>query len=167
MALEIHIAGPGLETRRLVHPGDAEVILGRDIGCDINLPDPERNVSRRHLAVWNEADQLQFRVVSAVNGIDMPFGFAPPGALGVLPLGQVLKIGDYSLQVLQAVHKDAEQDPWAVFDNDPAGPDATLPRPSAPVRVGQGSRPWRKVRGRATCPRSTRAWAWKRPTWGA
>jgi type VI secretion system FHA domain protein len=131
MALEIHIAGPGLETRRLIRQGDAEVILGRDIGCDINLPDPERNVSRRHLAVWNEDEQLQFRVVSAVNGIDMSFGYAPPGAVGVLPLGQVLKIGDYSLQVLQAVvQKDAEQDPWAVFDNDPAGPDATLPRAS-------------------------------------
>jgi predicted component of type VI protein secretion system len=129
MALEIHIAGPGLETRRLVQSGEAEVILGRDLGCDINLPDPERNVSRRHLAVWNEDDQLQFRVVSSVNGIDMPFGFAPPGAVGVLPLGQVLKIGDYSLQVLQALQTDAE-DPWAVFDNDPAGPDATLPRAS-------------------------------------
>ena len=74
IALEIHIVGPGLETRRLVHPGEAELILGRDIACDINLPDPERNVSRRHLAVWNHGDQLVFRVLSAVNGIDMPFG---------------------------------------------------------------------------------------------
>ena len=130
MALEIHVAGPGLETRRLVHPGEAELILGRDIGCDINLPDPERNVSRRHLAVWNLDDQLQFRVLSAVNGIDMPFGYTPPGARGVLPTGQVLKIGDYSLHVLQPAVKDSEQDPWAVFDHDPAGSDATLPRPS-------------------------------------
>jgi type VI secretion system FHA domain protein len=130
MALEIHIIGPGLETRRLVHVGEAELILGRDIACDVNLPDPERNVSRRHLAVWVQDDQLQFRVLSKVNGIDMPFGYTPPGAQGVLPTGQVLKIGDYSLQVLQPAAKDTEQDPWAVFDNDPAGPDATLPRPS-------------------------------------
>ena len=131
MALEIHIAGPGLETRRLVHAGEAELILGRDIGCDINLPDPERNVSRRHLAVWNLDEQLQFRVLSSVNGIDMPFGYTPPGAQGVLPTGQVLKIGDYSLQVQQPAGKDSEQDPWAVFDSEQTGSDATLPRPAA------------------------------------
>lgn len=133
MALEIHIAGPGLETRRLVNPGEPELTLGRDIACDINLPDPERNVSRRHLAVWNVDEQLQFRVLSSVNGIDMPFGYAPPGAQGVLPTGQVLRIGDYSLHVqLPAVKEEAEQDPWAVFDTDPTqSSDATLPRPAS------------------------------------
>ena len=130
MALEIHIAGPGLETRLLVHPGETELILGRDMGCDINLPDPERTVSRRHLAVWNQDDLLQFRVLSLVNGIDMPFGYAPPGAKGVLLAGQVLKIGDYSLQVHQPAAQEREQDPWAVFGNDPAGSDATVPRAS-------------------------------------
>ena len=133
MAIELHIAGPGLETRRLLHPGEAEVILGRDMACDINLPDPERTVSRRHLAVWNQDDQLQFRVLSKVNGIDMPFGYAPPGSRGVLPVGQGLQIGDYSLRVLQAAGQQKEQDPWAVFDSDPAGSDATLPRPSMTV----------------------------------
>ncbi len=130
MALELHIAGPGLETRRLLHPGEGEVVLGRDIACDINLPDPERNVSRRHLAVWNQDDQLQFRVLSLVNGIDMPFGYAPPGAKGMLPVGQTLKIGDYSLQVHKAAAGETDQDPWAVFDTNAATSDATLPRPA-------------------------------------
>lgn len=133
MALELHIAGPGLETRRLVHPGEAEVVLGRDIACDINLPDPERNVSRRHLAVWNQDDLLQFRVLSLVNGIDMPFGYAPPGAKGVLLVGQVLMIGDYSLEVMHPALNEREQDPWAVFDNDAAASDATLPRAAMTV----------------------------------
>jgi type VI secretion system FHA domain protein len=131
MALELHIAGPSLETRRLLHPGEGEVVLGRDMACDINLPDPERNVSRRHLAVWNRDDQLHFRVLSLVNGIDMPYGYAPPGAKGVLPVGQTLKIGDYGLQVLKpAAAGDTDQDPWAVFDTDAATSDATLPRPA-------------------------------------
>jgi len=131
MALEIHIAGPGLDTRRVVNAGEAELTLGRDTGCDIHLPDPERNVSRRHLAVWNIGEQLQFRVLSSVNGIDMPFGYAPPGAQGVLPTGQVLKIGDYSLQVQAHASKEPEADPWAVFDTDrTTGGDATLPRPA-------------------------------------
>ena len=130
MALEIHIAGPGLEIRRLLRAGETELILGRDIGCDINLPDPERNVSRRHIAVSNLDDLLQFRVLSLVNGVDLPFGYAPPGAKGVLLAGQVMRIGDYSLQVQQAEAPDSEQDPWAVFDNEPAASDATLPRAS-------------------------------------
>ena len=138
MALEIHIAGPGLETRRLVRAGEAELILGRDIACDINLPDPERNVSRRHVAVWNQDERLHFRVLSSVNGIDMPFGYAPPGSTGVLPSGQVLKIGDYSLQVPESAGKDSEQDPWAVFENDPGSSDATLPRPSSMTAAPAG-----------------------------
>ena len=133
MALELHIVGPGLEIRRLVHPGEAEVVLGRDVACDINLPDPERNVSRRHLAVWNQDDLLQFRVLSLVNGIDMPFGYAPPGAKGVLLVGQVLMIGDYSLKVMHPALNEREQDPWAVFDNDAAASDATLPRAAMTV----------------------------------
>src|SRR6187549_791062 len=131
MALEIHIAGPGLDAKRLVNAGEPELTLGRDKACDIHLPDPERNVSRRHLAVWNIGEQLQFRVLSSLNGIDMPFGYAPPGAQGVLPTGQVLKIGDYSLQVQLPAFNEAEQDPWAVFDTDrTTGADATLPRPA-------------------------------------
>ena len=132
MPLEILIAGPGLETRRLIHVGEPELTLGRDVACDVNLPDPQRNVSRRHLAVWNVGEQLQFRVLSSVNGIDMPFGYAPPGAKGVLPTGQVLKIGDYSLQAQLPAAKDAQQDPWAVFDTDQTQSlDATLPRPAS------------------------------------
>lgn len=130
MALELHIAGPSVETRRLLHAGGGEVVLGRDIACDINLPDPARNVSRRHLAVWNQDGQLQFRVLSLVNGIDLPFGYAPPGAQGVLPVGQTLKIGEYSLQVHQATAGESDPDPWAVFDTDAARSDATLPRPA-------------------------------------
>ena len=130
MALEIHILGPGLETVRLLHAGETELILGRDTGCDINLPDPERNVSRRHLALWNRNGELCFRVLSSVNGIDMPFGYAPPGARGVLPVGQTMKIGDYSVQVKQPASEPATQDPWAVFESERGASDATLPRAS-------------------------------------
>lgn len=124
MALEIHATGPGLDATRVVHPGATELILGRDVACDVNLPDPERNVSRRHLAIWNDGGELHFRVLSSLNGVEMPFGYAPPGAIGVLPSGQVLKIGDYSLEVRSA----ADHDPWAVFDRGRAATDATLPR---------------------------------------
>jgi predicted component of type VI protein secretion system len=128
MAIELHIAGAEFETIRLLHPGAPELIVGRDASCDVNLPDPDRNISRRHLALWNKGAEIHFRVLSAVNGVDMPFGYAPPGAQGALPFGQVLKLGNYSLQARLPAPPVAQQDPWAVFDQDPGSSDATLPR---------------------------------------
>jgi type VI secretion system protein ImpI len=131
MALELHIVGPDFETLRLVHPGETELVLGRDAECDVHLPDPERNISRRHLGVWYQGGELHFRVLSAVNGIDLPSGYAPPGSRGVLPVHQLARIGGYSVEVRQPVPQAAESDPWAVFDKDPAS-DATLPRSAVP-----------------------------------
>ena len=118
MALEIGIAGPGLDTVRRIAPGDAELVLGRDADCDICLPDPQRNVSRRHLAVWNVSGELHFRVLSVVNGVEMPFGEAPPGAQGVLPPGQTLKVGDYLVAVIPSMQAAAPDAPEPVSTND-------------------------------------------------
>ena len=88
MALELRIAGPGLDVVRRLNAEEPELVLGRDADCGVCLPDPERNVSRRHLAVWNQADELHFRVLSVVNGVGMPFGEAPPGAQGFSSSGE-------------------------------------------------------------------------------
>lgn len=117
MALEVHIAGPGLDTRRRLARGDMQLVLGRDPECDVCLPDPDRTVSRRHLALWAQGSELHFHVVSQVNGIEMAFGEAPPGARGVLPQGQTLKVGDYVVHATEL----QEADPWAVFDRERAG----------------------------------------------
>ncbi len=136
MPLQLHISGPGLDVLRVLSEGDPEQVLGRDADCGICLPDPQRNVSRRHLAVWNEGDFLHFRVLSVVNGVTMPFGEAPPGAKGVLPPGQSFMLAEYSIDIrpLSApaapgpVQDDAAADPWSVFDRDP--PDsASIPAP--------------------------------------
>jgi predicted component of type VI protein secretion system len=141
MALEIHVSGPGLDVTRRIAAGDEALVLGRDPECDVCLPDPERTVSRRHLEVWAEGAELHFRVVSSVNGIEMPFGEAPPGARGVLPQGQAMKVGDYVLdaQVLEpdapavAPAPPAQEDPWAVFDRDPSGIAPAAQVPAAPA----------------------------------
>lgn len=127
MILEIGIAGPGLDAKRRLEAGAAELVLGRDADCDICLPDPQRNVSRRHLAVWNVAGELHFRVLSVVNGVEMPFGEAPPGAQGVLPPGQMLKLGGYIVEVTAA---PLSADPWAVFDGQPGAGFPPEPPPS-------------------------------------
>jgi predicted component of type VI protein secretion system len=124
MVLELHIAGPGLDVVRRLEAGQPELVLGRDSDCDVCLPDPQRNVSRKHLAVWIEDGALHFRVLSVVNGVEMPFGEAPPGARGVLPLGQTLKLAEYGLVATEAAPEPAppaDADPWAVFDRDGSG----------------------------------------------
>ena len=125
MALQLHIAGPGLDVVRRIEAGEPELVLGRDSDCGVCLPDPQRNVSRKHISFWLEGDELHFRVLSVVNGVEMPFGEAPPGARGVLPPGQTLKLADYSISVSPAPPVEAAPaaaaapaDPWAVFDRD-------------------------------------------------
>jgi predicted component of type VI protein secretion system len=139
MALEVHIAGPGLDVTRRVSAGDPELVLGRDPECDVCLPDPERTVSRRHLALWTDGAELHFHVVSQVNGIEMAFGEAPPGARGVLPRGQSLKVGDYIVNASELEPASApeaapaeEADPWAVLQREAAAappPAAAVPKP--------------------------------------
>jgi predicted component of type VI protein secretion system len=119
MALELHIAGPGLDVVRRLEAGQPELILGRDSDCGVCLPDPQRNVSRKHLSVWLEEGALHFRVLSVVNGVEMPFGEAPPGARGVLPLGETLKLAEYRLTATEIpAAPAASADPWAVFDRE-------------------------------------------------
>ncbi len=136
MALELHIAGPGLDVLRVMRTGEPELVLGRDSDCGVCLPDPERNVSRRHLALWNEADVLHFRVLSVVNGVEMPFGEAPPGAQGVLPAGARIILAEYQIDVTQRDGPPAEQadDAWAAFDRGnsefPPSQSSTLPASS-------------------------------------
>lgn len=135
MVLELRIAGPDLDVVRRLEEGEPELVLGRDANCDVWLPDPQRNVSRRHLSVWLEAGELHFHVLSVVNGIDMPFGEVPPGARGVLPIGQTLKLAEYSLTVSAAsVAATGQRDPWAVFDREGSGiAPLPVPGPGSPA----------------------------------
>ena len=125
MALEIHIAGPGLDATRRIAKGDEPIVLGRDPECDVCLPDPERTVSRKHIELWSEGGELHFHVVSSVNGIEMPFGEAPPGARGVLPKGKAMKVGDYVVDAQEieptlggVKSGGTDADPWAQLARD-------------------------------------------------
>jgi predicted component of type VI protein secretion system len=120
VALELHIAGPGLDFTRRLNPGDPALILGRDPDCTICLADPERNVSRRHLSVWNESEQLQFHVLSVVNGVDLPNGEVLPGGRGVLHVGEALLLSSYRITV-SVVSGDAPMaDPWEMLERETA-----------------------------------------------
>lgn len=128
MALELHIAGPGLDASRRLAPGDPALILGRDADCSVCLPDPERNVSRRHLSIWNDGDELHFHVLSAVNGVEVDGTELPPGARGILAPGQALTLSAFRLTVTPAPAPAAAAappageatDPWAEFEREAA-----------------------------------------------
>jgi predicted component of type VI protein secretion system len=137
MGLELHVAGPGLDVTRELEPGEPALVLGRDTDCSICLPDPERNVSRRHLSVWNEGGSLHFHVLSVVNGVETAAGELPPGARGVLGPGEVLVLSAFRLTVAPAeaatipAPLESGADPWAEFERQaaelmPASPD-TVP----------------------------------------
>jgi predicted component of type VI protein secretion system len=133
--LELRVFGPALDVVRALRAGEPELVLGRDADCGICLPDPQRNVSRRHLSLWLENGELHFRVLSVVNGVEMPFGDAPPGACGVLPPGGTLKVGDYSVcaQAIESAPSPGA-DPWAVFEREGSGAGSVPPAPHASAK---------------------------------
>lgn len=129
MVLDLHVSGPGLDFTRRLEPGEPALILGRDTDCAICLPDPERNISRRHLSVWNEGGQMHFHVLSVVNGVDTAAGELPPGARGVLAPGEALMLSAFRITFAPVqpappaavgVAADAETDPWAEFERQAA-----------------------------------------------
>jgi type VI secretion system FHA domain protein len=128
MALDLQISGPGLDVDRRLEHGEPALILGRDTDCAVCLPDPERNVSRRHLSVWNEGDQLHFHVLSVVNGVDTAEGELPPGSRGVLRPGEVIMLSAYRIVVATVApvpaaptpQPAADADPWAEFERQAA-----------------------------------------------
>ena len=116
MAIDLHIAGPGLALSRRLRAGDPALVLGRDADCTFCLPDPERNISRRHLSVWNEGDALHYHVLSAVNGVEVADAEVPPGTRGVLPAGQPLILSAFRLVGAPAPDTDDTLDPWTEFE---------------------------------------------------
>lgn len=128
MPLDLFITGPGFDASCRLAPGERALALGRDADCPICLPDPERNISRRHLSVWNEADALRFEVLSAANSVAVDGVEFPPGARGSLVPGQVLTLADYRISVapaavaapVAAADADATSDPWAQFEKEAA-----------------------------------------------
>lgn len=134
MAFEIRISGPGLDVTRRIAQGDPPIVLGRDPECDVCLPDPQRTVSRRHLELSPEGDELRFHVVSTVNGIELAFGEAPPGARGVLAEGEPLKVGDYVVDAREldpALAEPRDSDPWATLQREHSGASAPVASPPA------------------------------------
>src|SRR5689334_4311070 len=119
--LELSVSGPGLDARCALAPGEPALVLGRDADCPVCLPAPQKNISRRHLGVWNEDNTLHFEVLSATAGIEVDGAAYPPGASGSLAPGQVLVLGDYRISVsFEPDTVVTPPDPWADFEKEAA-----------------------------------------------
>jgi predicted component of type VI protein secretion system len=131
--LDLFIAGPGFEVRRRLAHGEPALVLGRDADCAVCLPDPLRNISRRHLSVWNERDVLHFLVLSVVNGVQVDGTEIAPAARGLLVPGQALALADYRLAVTVVPEApSAAADPWAQFEQEAAQLVAAAPAAAPP-----------------------------------
>jgi predicted component of type VI protein secretion system len=149
MPFELSINGPGLQIRRLLGEGQS-ILIGRDSDSDLCLPDPQKTVSRQHVVVWVESGQLQLRVLSVVNGVDLASGEVAPGGVAALVAGDVLRVGDYNIivagqpgvpggdsltadilsDVMPASHGvHGDEDPFGEWGFDPPAVDRLTPQP--------------------------------------
>jgi predicted component of type VI protein secretion system len=124
--LELSVAGPGFDASCTLEPGEPALVLGRDADCPICLPDPHKSISRRHLAVWNEFDLLQFEVLSIVSGVEVDGTEFPPGARGSLAPGQAMLLAGYRISVAEPAASGNAPDPWAEFEKEAAQLVATV-----------------------------------------
>lgn len=127
MALQLTLSGLGLDASYLLESGGGVVVLGRDAECTVCLPDPERNISRRHLSLWNESSALHFNVLSVVNGVELDGVEVPPGGHGTMLPGQTLALSSYRLTVTQIGAENTlggtpapPVDPWDEFEREAA-----------------------------------------------
>ena len=135
MATALHIIGPDFSAIHPLDPTGAETIIGRDPNCHVVLPDPKRNVSRRHLAVWMQGNRLFFRVISSVAGVTTSLRKYGPGESGELQTTHHMRFSGYTLHSepasdtpsaaspssRTAIGTKVKPDPWAELDSQWAG----------------------------------------------
>jgi len=98
----IQLIGSGFSRTEVIEPGAPPIIVGRDSNAAIHLPDPERLISRKHIALDWADNGVRVTVLSTVNGIITENGETPPGQHIVLQVGKSAQFGPYSLTVVSA-----------------------------------------------------------------
>jgi len=129
-----HAPHPQDQTRRTLESG--ELTIGREDGCDWQIEDPEKYVSRQHCTVLAEGGRFTVTDTSSgglfVDGADQPLG---PGNSATLEPGMRLRLGDFVIRVEMTEAKRAEPElrkPGA-FDFDFGDAPAYEPPPERPT----------------------------------
>ena len=95
----LRITGPNLNREVSLDPSGAEITLGRDPAADVQLADPEKHISRKHLALRHSGEGVELRIISALNGIETSRGPAQPGQCSTLLAGDYFTLGPYRVDV--------------------------------------------------------------------
>ena len=95
----LHITGPNLNREVALDPSGAELTLGRDPSADVPLADPQKHISRKHLALRRSGDGVELRIISGLNGIETSRGPAQPGQTSTLFGGDHFTLGPYRVDV--------------------------------------------------------------------
>lgn len=165
MRASLRITGPDLNRQVALDPSGAEATLGRDPAADVQLPDPQKHISRKHLAVRQVGDTVEVRIVSELNGIETSRGPVPAGQSVTLKVGEQFTLGPYSAEVVMGAPEGPRQPAPSPFTADDPfaallGPRAAMPqsddpfarpefRPAAAPSRGPSSDPFEQLTGGA------------------
>ncbi len=96
----IQLIGSGFSRTEIIDPGASPIIVGRDSNAAIHLPDPERSISRKHIALDYADNGVRVTVLSTVNGVVTENGETHHGQHIILEVGKSAQLGPYSLTVV-------------------------------------------------------------------
>jgi type VI secretion system FHA domain protein len=127
--------GPAFEQAVTLAPGGATVLVGRDTEATVHLPDTERLISRRHLAIQWSAGGVRIQVLSP-NGMATDRGDFFAGDEVVLADGESARVGAFSLRITAVA---------AAVDPDATDPSGAGLRPGADAPAAAAADPWAEL----------------------
>ena len=155
----IELSGPSYRRAETIHANSPPLVVGRDPGVSICIPDPDRSLSRKHLSLDYTESGVRVMVLSTVNRISTPHGEFQAGQQVVLRPGESAQMGMFTLCVTDtagagsdrsaasgAIHADpfagfggTEAPPPSIFDNAFFRPALPLEAPASPQHDVFGS----------------------------
>jgi type VI secretion system FHA domain protein len=99
MSFFIELSGPDYSRTETVSPGLPPLVVGRDPSASVCVPDPEKSISRKHIALDYSETGVRIVVLSQVNGISTVRGEIVCGQQVILRTGESAQLGPYTIFV--------------------------------------------------------------------
>ncbi len=116
--------------------------VGRSVECTLQLPDPQRKLSRVHVEFLGAGDGYRLRVASAHSSVVVNGRDYPPGSEATLRVGDALSMDVYDLDIVSVgTSRNAPVQAEPVIATVPTREEAAVAPPSALLRpAGSGAR---------------------------
>ncbi len=99
-----------------VEPSSPQLVVGRDPKSTVHLPDPERSISRRHLALDWTAEGVKVTVLSTVNSVSTADGDIFTGQHAILRIGNSARFGAFTLTIAGTTKSAARSHTTSLID---------------------------------------------------